>query len=103
MGAALRAERGVPYSEKNPYNMGVYLDELIQAASNLIREFPDANVAGTGILALMDVIEERASRLSELLDAAALNELWPEMALALERDPTLGLRAAGGTDDGPSG
>lgn len=81
----------VPCSQRNPYHLAIYTHQLIKAASQLVDAFEGPNPADNGISGLLSVIEERMRILSYMLDAAAFCEKWPELAVELDRDPSLGM------------
>lgn len=81
-----KASARKPFSEESPGNMAMYLYELIQAASTLMRENHLWNgTHPSGFTALMDVIEERACALGLLLDAPAFTSDWPQPDADLTR------------------
>ncbi len=77
---------GRPESEENPYNMAVYLHELIQLAASVAPE------GLPGFSALMTVIEERANILGQVLDAPAFSTHWFNVDAWLVHDPFLGFK-----------
>lgn len=91
---------GRPHSEECPYNMATSLHGLIRAAECLVNQVgyggPDR-----GLSCLMSLIEERAGILSEVLDATAFSDLWPELNKWLERDQCLGLGDTSTDDPAP--
>ncbi len=89
---------GRPYSEECPYNMALYLEGMIRSATVIIDSCPPVlgdYLVRSGISALMTVIGERADILSQVLDASAFCECWPEIELRLKADSTLGAGGQG--------